>query len=248
MKYTLLDLTQNILSSLDGEEVNSISDNTESRQVAQIIRTAYFNLVARSNLPEHIQTFSLTSSGDSSSPVLMYRPSNVSQIYWIKYNKVDTDLVDNFQYVTILPLQQFIDMQQALDSTATEVDSLTLNDQTFLYRNDKYPEYCTIVDDVNIVFDSYDTTFDSTLQESKTWAYGRVVPSFDMNDSFIPSLDDEQFPLLLNEAKALAFFEMKQMEHPLALQEVRRQKITLQKSKATSKPSDLSLLPNFGRK
>jgi len=37
MKSTVLDMTQSILSGLGSDEVNSISDTTESLQVAEVI-------------------------------------------------------------------------------------------------------------------------------------------------------------------------------------------------------------------
>lgn len=248
MKYTVLDLTQNILSSLNGQEVNSISDTAESRQVAQVIKTAYFNLIARANLPKHLQLLSLTSSGDSDLPVVMYKPDNVSLIDWIKYDVAEVDDPVTFWYVTILPIQQFVDMQHNFNSDEDNVDSLVIDDQTYYYKNDKHPKFCTILNNRIILFDSIDLSVDTILQESKTMVYGRTVPTFELNDSFVPSLDDEQFPLLLNESKALAFVEMKQMAHEPAMRESRRQWQVLMKSKALHKTSDLSLLPNFGRK
>jgi hypothetical protein len=44
-KMTLLEMTQDILSDMDSDEVNSINDSVESLQVAQIIKTTYFNIV-----------------------------------------------------------------------------------------------------------------------------------------------------------------------------------------------------------
>jgi hypothetical protein len=77
---------------------------------------------------------------------------------------------------------------------------------------------------------------------------GEKVPSFEMSDSFIPPLDDQEFPLLMNEAAALAFFELKQMPHQKAEQEIKRGWSYIQKKKATvNKPSYFEQLPNFGR-
>ena len=248
MKLTVLELTQDILSSLDSDEVNSIGDTTEAQQVAKCIRAAYFNILARADLPEHRQLFSIDASGSSSQPVLMTVPTNVSRIDWVKYNTSD-DTTDEFNYVTILPLQQFLDMTHMLREDETFVDTMTLNGQTFYFRNEKMPEYCTIIEDTNVVFDSYDNEEDSTLQTSKTLCFGIVVPTFELSDSHEPDIDEQQFPLLLNEAKSLAFLELKQMPHEKAELEARRQWRTLQRTKSQAqRPSWFDQLPNFGRK
>lgn len=251
MKMTLLDMVQNILSAMSSDEVNSHTDNAESRQVAEIIRTSYFNIISRAQLPENKQLFSLDASGDPDAPILMYRPDNISKIEWIKYDTND-DLIPVgpiYEYVTILPLQQFLDMVHQLDPEESYVDSLTLDEFTFYYRNDIRPTYCTIFKDYIVIFDSYNSAVDATLQESKSMCYGFTVPVFTMEDDFIPDLDDRQFPLLLNEAKSLAFFELKQMAHEKAEQEIRRQWRSMQHNKNTvDKPTNFEQLPDFGRR
>src|SRR6266550_2206168 len=92
MKYTLLDMTQNILSRMSSDEVNSISDSPESLQVANIIKNKYFDIVNRVNLPEHDQLLQLDPSIDATSPVLMYVPDGVADLKWLKY--FDTNVLD----------------------------------------------------------------------------------------------------------------------------------------------------------
>ena len=41
-KLTLLDMTQNILSALDSDPVDSIDETVEAVQVAELIKEAYF--------------------------------------------------------------------------------------------------------------------------------------------------------------------------------------------------------------
>ncbi len=137
-----------------------------------------------------------------------------------------------------------------LSLSETFVDSLTLNGQTFLFRNDKMPSFCTILQDTTFIFDSYINTLESTLQENNILCFGRLVPSFDINsDSAIPALDEEQFPLLLNEAKSMAFIELKQVPNAQAERESRRQWSILQKNKHTTRrPNYFDELPSFGRK
>jgi hypothetical protein len=280
MQMTLLDLTQNVLSSLDSDEVNSIGDTVESKQVAQIIKNKYYDIVNRVNLPEHEQLIQLDPSLDITMPVMMYVPDGVVEIKWLKYfntniineavtgtHDINVDIVPStsttqppvpgYAYVTILPIQQFIDMTNTFNPENSDVESFTFTSSvngfpgtyTFYYKTDKTPQFCTILSDYNVIFDSYDATQDSTLQASKTMAWGRIIPNFKMEDSFVPNLDDEQFTLLLNEAKALAYFELKQSVHPKAEQEIKRGWSSVQKNKAVSnKPTYFEQLPNFGRR
>jgi hypothetical protein len=249
MKYSLLEMTQNILSAMDSDQVSSIFSTAESRQVAEIIRTAYFNIIARANLPEHNQLFQLNGLNASATPVVMNIPDNVAKIDWIKYNTMtaDDDSVDSYTYVTILPLQQFLDMEHQLNEDDTIVDTMTYEGITHFFYNDRAPRYCTIIDDRHVIFDAYDSEVDTTLQKSKTIAYGRVVPLFSLTNVFVPDLDEQQFPLLLNEAKSLAFLELKQITHEKAEQESRRQWRNLQSTKKIDKPNPMDTFPNFGR-
>ena len=49
-KYTLLELTQAVLTSIGGDQVNSISDTTESTDVAETIRGLYNNITTATDL------------------------------------------------------------------------------------------------------------------------------------------------------------------------------------------------------
>lgn len=250
MKRTLLDYTQNILSALSSDEVNSIGDTTESQQVAEIVRTTYFNIIARSELPKQKTPYQLDSSTDVLEPILMFIPEGFKSLEWVKYYDTTATM---YKYVTILPLQQFSDYVNGYSTTESNVDTLsfTVDNETFLfnYKDDITPTYCTLISNYYVIFDSYDSTLDSTLQSSKTMGFGLSTPIFLMEDSYIPELDESQVPLLLNEAKSLAFFELKQVMHSKAEQEAKRQWNSLQKDKSIdNKPSYFDQLPDFSRK
>lgn len=278
---TLLDMTQEILSALSSDEVNSIGDSPESMQVATIIKRKYFDIISRAHLPEQNQLLQLTPSNDPDMPTLMYVPAEVNTIEWIKYfdtnaadgstpntyiHDLNLDLTSSgasaanrdpgYQYVTILPVVQFLDMVNAFNPEEDNTGSFVFTDSangfptgiTIYYRNNCQPKYCTVIGNQYVLFDSYDTLEDSTLQSSKTMCFGQVAPSFRMEDTFIPRLDDKQFPLLLNEAKALAFYELKQTPHAKAEQEVKRQWSSLQRNKSVAGiPTAFDSLPNFGK-
>ena len=363
MKYTLLQLVQSILSSMDSDQVNSINDTAEALQVAECVRTSYNNMLGRYDLPEHNEFFQLTASGDNTQPTLMYRPDGVQRLEWIKYfdsnpndgptfqssqfgayrHDLNTDLQSSswsttsattntialglqtftvvsstlptfvnqgiaassgantmmgtvvsysgttlvmnvtntigsgtysswtiisdtgaaappgYLEISILTPEDFFGMINQFNPSASNVGSynITISENftgspstfTFYYKNDKQPHYCCVIGNYYIFFDSYDQTQDTTLQSSKTLVYGWVVPAFQMVDNYVPVLDDQQFPMLLNEAKSLAFLELKQTQHPKAEQEVLRQLVSLQKFKAIgNRPAPFHYLPDFGRR
>jgi hypothetical protein len=284
MKLTLLDMTQDILSRMSSDEVNSISDSPEALQVANIIKNKYYDIVARGDLPEHNQIFQLNPSLTGVEPVLMTVPDGIGHIEWIKYfdsNVLDGDIVNDdnqdhdtdtdiiigssgddtpvppgYKYVTMLPIKQFLDMTAQFSPADADVESFTFSDTsnnfpgnfTFYYKNSATPTYCCILSNYYVIFDSYDNTQDSTLQASKTMCFGQVVPTFQMVDTFTPDLDSQQFPLLLNESVALAFYELKQQPHAKAEQEVKRQWSTVQKNKSiNNRPTYFNELADFGR-
>lgn len=254
MKYTLLDLTQLILSSMDSDEVNSIDDTVESQQVAKVIQTVYYDIVNRANIPQNYTFFQLDASADSSKPVLMTIPSGYQNVNKVKYNKATVDFPQlTMEDVCPLPLEDFLTRMYQYNTTEDNIETfehtIGTSTVTFVYRNDFAPAYYTAFDDNTIIFDSYDADVDTTLQKSKTLAWGKKNIQFLMIDSYEPELDDKQFALLINEAKSLAFQEAKQTQHPLADRNARRDWVNVQKNK-TKIPlqTDLDKLPNFGRR
>ncbi len=259
MSFTLLDLVQTILSSLDSEEVNSINDNTEALQVAYIVRDSYNDIANRLELPSHFDFFELTASGDSSKPTLMTLPANVKSVEWIKYNYVDTNAGDTsprFVDIQFVPLDTFLAQMAMLssDSSTNVIDfSHTvsgLGTFDFLCYNDRMPAKYTTWDDYTLVFDAYDSDNDTTLVSDKTQGYGEISNTFTLTDNFVIPFDARQYSLLLNEAKTQAFAELKQSQNVVAAQRSRRAWITEQrlKKKVKNKRYQDQDLPNYGRR
>jgi hypothetical protein len=262
MRYTLLDMVQRILSAMDSDEVNSISDTTESYQVALLIEGVYNDLLAESNLPETGTMFELTASTDGDKPVLMTVPEDITSLEWVKYNKQeDDDDFTSFYDVCFKPLKDFLAITSAyagLDDTdiVDEMDhdisnNGTTDTITFTYRTDQAPTYYTSFDDGTLIFDSHNSDLDDTLQKSKTQCWGSISPTFTLSDTFVPRLNQSQSSLLMNEAKARAFVELKQASNINAEGHARRLRVRLRNSKRKM-PHDqrwpLSDLPNYGRK
>lgn len=171
---------------------------------------------------------------------------------WIINSVNSFNLPPGYRYVTILGNDEFLDMVNKFDLTQVNVQPYMFkqggNVFNARYMNDRQPSWATVISNSFVLFDSIDTTQDSTLQASKTMLKGQVVVPFQLSDSFIPPLNDQMFPLLLNESKALAFFELKQMPHALADRELKRQWTVTQKMKSiANRPSYFDQLPNYGR-
>lgn len=254
MKLTLLEIVQSILSSADGDEINSITDSTESLKAAYAVKDSYMEMMARANLPEHYTLFELTASGDNTKPTLMTKPSDIDTILWIKYdNRESGDTYPTFKEVYPMELKEFLEYVHSFDTSASYFGNmqLTLNGDAidFFYYKDTHPKYYSVVEDNQIIFDSYLATLDDTLQKSKTMAYGMKVPTFTMNDSYYPDMDSNMFPLLLAEAKRQFFVEDKQVANPIAEQRSRRGWTRSQKVKQNiDTRSYYSKYPDYGRK
>jgi hypothetical protein len=255
MKLTLLDMTQDILASMSGDQVDSITDNSESDAIARIIRSCYYDIVAPEHFPENYDMFQLTASGDSSKPVLMIRPNNVNNIQWIRYNKATLDDTDPmWTEIRYKPLRDFLNYVQGFKLSDSFVDSMSITTMSgssiqFLYRNDAAPNWYTTYDDDHIVFDSFDSEVDTTLQTIKTQAWGHIGETFQLSDSYVPVIDDSLFPLLLNEAKSLAWQELLKTQHTGAMKKARKHWITSQRTKSAfgNNADAYNALPNYGR-
>lgn len=254
MRYTLLDLAQLILASMDSDEINSITDTSEAQSVVGIIRTTYFDIASRADLPRHYGLFQLVASGDPLRPVSMTIPTDRASLDWVKYNVATTANPEyTMRLVKPLPLQDFLNMVLSLNTNDTNTFPYTATidgaNFTLLGTNNRGPQYYTTTNDRYVIFDGYDSTVDTTLQSSKIMCHGQREYAWTSSDSFIPELDDKQHQLLLNEAKSLAFNELKQAQHPKAEKLARRQWIDGQSDKTkiplqTAHQRD----PNYGRK
>lgn len=201
MKQTLLEIVQSILSDMDSEEVNSISDSVEALQIASVVEDTFFNLVSIKDIPEHKKLIQLTSLSDNTKPTHFKYPTNTKEIEKFFYN---TDTSGNFSYKEIYYLEpmEFLRRQPRV---GTDTVSVTHNEYTIVVYKNKMPSFYTSFDDEYIICDAYDLSEESTLQASKTRAYGQVYPTFTISDSFVPDLDDTLRPLLLAEAKSTCF-------------------------------------------
>ena len=99
--------------------------------------------------------------------------------------------------------------------------------------------------DENIIMNSYDSDVETTLQESKTRAFGSTYPTFTISDSFEPDIDDTMLPYLLAEAKSTCFSLFKAGSDPKIEQQSRRLKSYIQNDMHKTKRENKR--PHYGR-
>lgn len=249
-KHTLLDIVQEILSDMNSDAVNSISDTVESMQVATIVKRTYINLCNDRIWPAYKRLLKLVPYGDGTRPVYMKFDEAVIQLDWIKYDvREAVSDPENYQDVQYCPPDQFIEILMGRDPSASNVETVLdpHNSVPLFVLNDAAPSYWTTFDDDSIVFDSYDAAVDSTLQASKTQAYGEVEPDFEMSDTFVPNMPLKYFPLLVNEAKSVAFLKIKEVASQPDMYASMRQKGWLSRNKHRGQPYGIRY-PDYGRK
>ena len=215
---TLLDITQDILSDLDSDVVDSISDTVESSQVAQIIKTTYFNIIDGKDWPQ-LKEFIQLEAATAAKPTHMKLPDDVIDVEWIKYNtKKAAGTYDVYVDIIYKTPKEFIDVLALRKSDETKVtvvsddSGVTLN-----ILNNTAPTIYTSFDDTYIVMDAYDSAIDTTnLLQSKSQAFGKVEPTWTVSDTFVPDLPQQAFSYLLAEAKTACFLVLKQSENTVS--------------------------------
>jgi len=245
-RMSLLEMTQNILSAMDSDEVNSIGDTVESLQVAEEIRNTYYELATALKIPSNQKLLTLEPLSDPDRPNYLKIPDGVQSIEWIKYKDEDGQYRD-VRYVEpedfIRRTQWFHNHQPFVSVTDPEYGSISFNILT-----NASPSFWTTFNNSLIVFDSYNSELDSSLQESKVLCSGFEVFDFDLADDFVPELDTFRFPLLLATAKAACFVNFKQISNANEERRSRRQMVRAQNDLwRADQRRPYNRTPNYGR-
>lgn len=235
-KQTLLEMTQDILSALDGDEVNSIGDTVEALQVATTIKQCYYDICATLSLPSKMALIQLDALNDTGRPNYLKLPSTVRNVEWLRYNNKSLFYLTPEEFVALTEPVEYIEVQD-------------FSGAVFKIGVNQDPMYWTTFDNEHVCFDSFNMDEDTTLQQSKSLCWGQTDHVFEMNDTFIPDLDAIHFPLLMAEATATCFVNQKQITNNKAEQQARRQLVRSSNDKwrlGQRKPYNRT--PDYGRR
>ncbi len=248
MKRTLLDLTQSILSDIDGDEVNSIVDTFESEQVASMIKESFLSMSSNRNWPLHKQAIQIPSLGDVTKPTHMKPAEEMKELLSLNYNKVRENET-RLRYEPILYKDNDVFLRRINQENSDEANIQIVIDPSgvqLLIRNDTQPSIYTSFDDETIVFDSYDSSVEAALQESKTQAVAYVMPVWVHADDAIIDLPTDAFSALLNEALSRASLRLRQTADQKAEQETTRQQRWM--ARKSWKIKGGIVYPDYGRR
>lgn len=226
---TLLEIVQSVLSSMNSDEVNDINDTIESTQVTLIAKEAFLDLSSQSEWPHLMKDGELLGLGDSTRPNYMQLPASVYRLKEIKYETTLTGDADrSFRKIKYVEPSDFIRTIDANKSGNSNVDTVTTSNSTVMFiRNDLMPTKWTTFDNDLIIFDSYDSDEDTTLQASKTKCLFYELPTWTNSNTAVPDIDERFFPAFLSEVKRRCHQYLRQQVSPVDEEMVRRGKSML---------------------
>lgn len=233
MKQSLLSMVQNILSAMDSDNVNSIDDTIEAIQVALIVKECFEDLMSQRDWPFLQSLSALDGLGDVARPTTMSIPEDVNKVYWIRYNKKEVCYMDPASFKHMIDLR--VEQTGVVDS-----DGWIIN---------RDPLYWTTFNDTEIVFDSYNSDNEATLQTSNNEIFVLNVAEWTHEDDFVPAIPEHFFPTLLAEAKATAFINLKQQANNREERRAQRGRVMLRGrvNKATEGTPKYNEKVNYGR-
>lgn len=215
-KKTLLEITQSVLSSMNSDNVNSINDLEEALQIAEKAREVYEDLMSIEDW-EHLRTLTqLEALADSTKPNYLRIPDDVSALKVIRYD-VRENLTDSKKYKEIIyrTPEEFLDLVLSRDNTSTTtLEVVDPSGVTLFIRDDIPPSYWTSFDGEYILFDSYDSDIETTLQQSKNLCEAVKEPTFSVTDNFIPDMPSSMFPAYIQEVTRVCSLYFREQPSP----------------------------------
>lgn len=252
MNVTLLDVVQRLLTDMDSDSINTISETIESTSVANVVKDVYEQIIDEHEVANHKRIFQLDGIGETARPTYLQIPDGYFDVEWFNYDKrlasTDDPLYLPVNYVSP---EEFITRTNMRRSSDTNVDEVIDQDGgKFYIENDKPPEYFTSFNNDFIVCDSYDSAVESTLQGSKTQVYAKYRPTLALTDSAVIDLPKHLMSLLMAEARELVFELYKDGAPRKVSQIALRTRVRAQRTdhRLNRLQNPIDQLPDYGRR
>lgn len=242
---TLLQYVQTTLSLMDSDEVDGITETTESLQVANLMSEVYYELMERQEWEFTKGAVTLTAQADVNNPTAFNVPESMRRLMNVWYNIATDGTLTRRELKWIEPT----DFLLLNSKSSGDTKLITLGDQIQFYvRTDRMPTYYTTFDDQVVWMDAYDTSVETTLQQTKISAWGVSIPTFEVTDEFIPSIPKNMVPLLQSMLNKAAFAYYKQAASGEDVEKTRRQMAQQRRRNGKTTPREYYYSNQFGRR
>tara|TARA_R110000796_G_scaffold133746_1_gene249389 strand:+ start:198 stop:977 length:780 start_codon:yes stop_codon:yes gene_type:complete len=233
MQLTLLEVVQQYLDATSGFYVDSIFDNDESQQVANIAERIYYEMVQEfPNLLFVQKDVTLDAVSDVTKPNFLLIPSTVQSIKdsELYYNVSETgDL--QYKALTYCSPLEFMSITAQYSSKDISVDVITgYDNQKIPVINDEWPTYFTSFDGKYIVTNSYNSAYDTTMQASKTRVLVTQMPVFLRQDAFLIPIPQHLSTTYLTMVMSECFNLVHQQPNAMLNQKSRKLRIKMQQT------------------
>ena len=189
MQLTLLGVVQSYLNRTSDFYVNSIFETDVSQQVAQIAEEVYYSLTQKfRNWQFTSKVGTLDSLVDLGKPNYLVIPDKIQRISdsEIFYNNSDERTSLNYKKVHYLSPKEFLERVSVVSPNLANTQTVEdFGGTKFTIFNNRYPQYCTSFDGKHVVFDAFNSSYESTLHASKSRVYFTEENVFLQQDDFV---------------------------------------------------------------
>ena len=245
---TLLEIVNDVLDSMDLEQVAGIDENLESQKVHRIIRGQYY-LLASEQAWDHVKTVTqLTGLADVTMPTSMQIPSTVAQVNSVRYNTTETgDTNETMTPVTFYENpEDFLDYVYGRNTGEDNVDIVTCpTGQDIWVLNDVGPTCCTTFDGTYLVFDAYNSDEETTLHAANSVVVGLAAAAWTADDSFVPPMPPLLVPAFISKCKVVCNEYMRQVT---LREDSIDSRSMINRQKRKRRMQVVKTKPNYGRK
>lgn len=160
-------------------------------------------------------------------------PYTYASIVAVGDGAVEEESEGKFYRVTYLPVEDFINLcnSRQPDDDNVEITLYGPDDIQLMVYTDRSPTYWTSVNDDYIIFDSYDSTVESTILANNTEVFVDKDPGFSLEDYHVINLPANLVPYLEAQVESYCMATLKQQPNPKSEQKERKLRVRQQRNK-----------------
>lgn len=250
-KLTLLSIVNTYMDMTDGFRVSSIDDTIESQQVAAIAEKVYFDIQSEVfNTSMHKELVQLEALADVTKPNYLRLPDDALNIDHgqVMYNIAQATSTSTLKFVDIAYLTPTEFLRAVGERSTAQPNTEIVTDDSgyqFVIQNTVAPQFYTSFDDIHLVFDSFDSEVDTTLQSSKSGIVVTKLGSFTNSDTYIIEFPEWFHQGYQNAVIAEASVALREEPIPLI---ARKAKMAILKARKKLRIGSHSRTINYGRR